>query len=118
MVALASSLHPGMEFRQADAEHLPFTDGTFAAVVSNFVEIRTFEFRHRLRSTDELWAAMTEGTVRTAATVSGQPLSVQRDIRAAFDDLASAYLVDGGLDVPVSFKIAVGAKDAQATLRA
>jgi hypothetical protein len=56
---------------------------------------------------------MTEGTVRTAAMVYGQPLSVQRDIHAAFDDLASAHVVDGELEIPVSIKIAVGAKDAQ-----
>jgi SAM-dependent methyltransferase len=36
MVALASSLHPGVEFREADAEALPFGAGAFDAVVSNF----------------------------------------------------------------------------------
>ncbi len=37
MVGLASSLHPGIDFRQADAEALPFDDGSFDAVVSNFI---------------------------------------------------------------------------------
>jgi SAM-dependent methyltransferase len=37
MVALAKSLHPGVEFQQGDAEHLPFPDTTFDAVVGNFV---------------------------------------------------------------------------------
>jgi SAM-dependent methyltransferase len=36
MVALAASLHPEVEFREADAEALPFAAGDFDAVVSNF----------------------------------------------------------------------------------
>ena len=36
MVALAASLHPGVEFREADVEALPFDAGAFDAVVSNF----------------------------------------------------------------------------------
>jgi len=36
MVALASSLHPGVEFREADAEALPFDPGAFDSVVCNF----------------------------------------------------------------------------------
>lgn len=36
MVALAADLHPSVEFREADAEALPFDDGAFDAVVSNF----------------------------------------------------------------------------------
>jgi len=37
MVALARRLHPGLEFREADAHALPFEDGAFDAVVGNFV---------------------------------------------------------------------------------
>ena len=36
MVALASRLHPGVEFRHADAHALPFEDSSFDAVVGNF----------------------------------------------------------------------------------
>jgi SAM-dependent methyltransferase len=36
MVALAATLHPEVEFRQADAEALPFADASFDAVVCNF----------------------------------------------------------------------------------
>jgi SAM-dependent methyltransferase len=36
MVALAASLHAGVEFREADAEALPFDAGECDAVVSNF----------------------------------------------------------------------------------
>jgi SAM-dependent methyltransferase len=37
MVALARELSPGLEFRRADVERLPFADGAFDAVVGNFV---------------------------------------------------------------------------------
>ena len=37
MVALASSRHPELTFQVADAEHLPFADDTFDAVVGNFI---------------------------------------------------------------------------------
>ena len=36
MLKLARSLHPGIEFQEADAEALPNPDGTFDSVVSNF----------------------------------------------------------------------------------
>ena len=36
MVALARTLHPGIEFVHGDAEHLQFTDASFDAVVANF----------------------------------------------------------------------------------
>jgi SAM-dependent methyltransferase len=36
MVELARELHPGLDFRQADAQALPFEDGCFDAVVGNF----------------------------------------------------------------------------------
>ena len=37
MVGVARQLHPGIDFRQADAAALPFEAGSFDAVVSNFV---------------------------------------------------------------------------------
>jgi SAM-dependent methyltransferase len=37
MVVLAAGLHPGLEFRQADAHELPFDDASFDAVVGNFL---------------------------------------------------------------------------------
>jgi SAM-dependent methyltransferase len=37
MVSLAARLHPGLVFRQADVHELPFEDGSFDAVVGNFV---------------------------------------------------------------------------------
>lgn len=37
MVELASRIHPGIEFREADAERLPFGAGSFDAVAANFL---------------------------------------------------------------------------------
>jgi SAM-dependent methyltransferase len=37
MVAVARQRHPRIQFHEADAEHLPFGNGTFDAVVSNCV---------------------------------------------------------------------------------
>lgn len=37
MVELASKIHPGIGFRVADAERLPFGEGAFDAVVANFM---------------------------------------------------------------------------------
>jgi SAM-dependent methyltransferase len=36
MIELAKKLNPGIEFRVADVEHLPFADASFDAVVCNF----------------------------------------------------------------------------------
>src|SRR6516164_4006202 len=36
MIALARAGHPGIRFEEGDAEALPFADGSFDAVVSNF----------------------------------------------------------------------------------
>jgi SAM-dependent methyltransferase len=37
VLALAARLHPGVDFRRADAHGLPFEAGTFTAVVANFL---------------------------------------------------------------------------------
>jgi SAM-dependent methyltransferase len=37
MIAVARDLHPRLEFREADAQALPFEDASFDAVVGNFV---------------------------------------------------------------------------------
>jgi SAM-dependent methyltransferase len=36
MIELARRLYPGIDFREADVEHLPFSDGTLDAVVCAF----------------------------------------------------------------------------------
>ncbi len=193
MVSLARTLCPGLEFRQADAEQLPFVDGSFDAVIANFlilhvgrpeqvaaglarvlrpgaklalstwdvperarllgvlveavaeaggqpttdvppgppifrfadegefarlvdgvglrdVDVRTVAFTHRSSSSEELWNGLIGGTVRTRALVLAQPEGTQAHIRAAFDRLVRPYATDGGLEIPVSVKLASGRK--------
>ena len=72
------------------------------------VRVQTVAFAVRLPSAAALWEGLLEGTVRTRAMVLGQPEATRRRIRAAFEDLASQHQVEGGLDVPVSVKVASG----------
>ncbi len=191
MVALARRLHPEIDFRQADAERLPFDAGSFDAVVGNFmilhvgrpeqaaaeltrvldvdgkvalstwdvperarllgvlvdaladvgaqppadlpagppffrfaddtefaallsdaglidVEVQRVSFIHSFASGDDLWQGLIDGTVRTRALVHAQPEAVQAEIRSAFDRRVRPYATDGGLQLPVSVKVASG----------
>jgi SAM-dependent methyltransferase len=191
MVSLARRLRPEIEFHEADAERLPFADGSFDAAVANFliphvgrpehiaaelarvlrpdgklalstwdvperarllgvlvdaaaevgaqlpadippgppffrfseeaefvrlldeaglsdVAVRTVAFTHRVASGDELWDGLMGGTVRIRALVLAQPQDVQARIRAAFDRLVRPYATNGGLELPVSVKLASG----------
>ena len=191
MVAIATAQYPGLDFRQGDAENLPFPDQSFDAVVSNFgighfprperavrefvrvlapdgvvalswwdvpvrhrlngiffdavnevqasppadlptgppmfrfsddqefsallrsaglaqVEVQAYAFVHRLGSAEELWNGILGGTVRTSIGIRRQPKEVRDRIRATFDRLVQAYAKDGGIQIPVAFKIAAG----------
>jgi hypothetical protein len=63
---------------------------------------------HRLPSGDALWEGILGGTVRTAATIAGQPVEVQAEIRAAFERRIRPYVASDGLALPVSVKLASG----------
>jgi len=189
MVALGASLHPEIEFRRANAECLPFADGSFDAVVGNFlvphlgkpeqaiaemtrvltrggrlaltawdapertrvlgalldaveragatpppdlppgppffrfsaddkfaallaqaglegIEIQTLSFTHPLSGSTELWEGLLEGTVRTGPLVLWQTVETQERIRIEFERLLDEYAVDGGIELPVSVKLA------------
>jgi SAM-dependent methyltransferase len=193
MVALARRLRPELDFRQADAEKLPFGDGEFDAVIANFlvphvgrpervaaelarvlapggrlalstwdvpsrgrlvgvladavhqagaappadlppgpplfrfadeaefsrllagagleeVEVRTVTYRQRVAGAEQLWEAFLHGAVRIGAMVRGQPEPVRARIRAAFDRLVEEHATDGGVELPVSVKLATGRK--------
>ena len=195
MLSLARRRHPELEFRRGDAEALPFPDGSFDAVVANFVMlhvgrpeqavaefarilvpdgrvaltvwdvperarvlgvlieavaaagasppqdipigppffrfaddeefgallrgqgledvvVRTIAFSHREASSEALWQGLLGGTVRTAALIRGQTGDMQRQIRAEFDRIVRQHEVDGGLELPVSVKLASGRKPA------
>jgi SAM-dependent methyltransferase len=72
------------------------------------VIVRAFSFAHCLASPDELWNGILRGTVRTSIGIRRQPKAVQARIRAAFDRLVQACFVEGGISVPVAFKVASG----------
>ncbi|MGH3952018.1 MAG: hypothetical protein ACRDSE_23370 [Pseudonocardiaceae bacterium] len=65
-------------------------------------------YTHRVASVDEWWNGVLGGTVRTSALVASQPAEMQQRTRTAFDRLAAVYAASGGLELPVSVKIASG----------
>jgi SAM-dependent methyltransferase len=91
-----------------------FSDDTeFAALLAGAgyddVSVVTVAFRHTLPSADALWDGLLAGTVRTSATVLGQPPEARRAIREAFEGLVAGYAgADGTLRLPVSVKLAAG----------
>jgi SAM-dependent methyltransferase len=72
------------------------------------VIVRAFSFAHCLSSPDDLWNGILRGTVRTSIGIRRQPKAVQARIRAAFNRLVQACIVERGISVPVAFKIASG----------
>lgn len=72
------------------------------------IQVRHIRFVHRVSSAAALWDDLLAGTVRMSATISGQPPATQSRIRAAFDQRTAPYAVAGGLDLPVSVKVASG----------
>jgi ubiquinone/menaquinone biosynthesis C-methylase UbiE len=193
MLSLARRLHPQLDFRFGNAEALPFADGSFDAVVANFVllhvgrperaaaefarvldadgrvaltvwdfpsqarfhgvlldamaqagasspqdiplgppifrfsdeqefagllreqglddiDVRTVSFSHAQPSPDALWRGLLAGTVRLSAMILQQTHDMQREIRAAFDQIAQQYQAGAGLALPVSVKLASARK--------
>lgn len=72
MIALAKRRHPHVDFRQADAEHLPFSDGTFDVGVSNLLvphlpspEVGVAELVRVVKSGGRLAASMWDAPSRS-----------------------------------------------------
>jgi SAM-dependent methyltransferase len=76
------------------------------------VRIETVRFRHHFPGADALWDGLLGATVRTRSLVLSQPAEVQGEIRAAFDRLVDGYATEGGIEVPVSVKVASGRRPA------
>lgn len=72
--------------------------------------LSTISFSHRVGSVDELWEGCVGGSVRTAEIIRRQEEPARRRIRDAFDRLAERYRTDGGLEVPVSVRLAAAQK--------
>jgi SAM-dependent methyltransferase len=54
----------------------------------------------------DLYDCLIDGTVRARALVAGQRETTQARIRAALDRRTAEYAADGGLDLPISVKLA------------
>ena len=79
------------------------------------VEVTTVEFTHHAASADEVWEGLRRGTVRMRALVFDQPEDVRERIRATFARRLGEYICpSGGLDIPVSVKVASGVRGANA----
>jgi ubiquinone/menaquinone biosynthesis C-methylase UbiE len=70
--------------------------------------VTTIGFTIHPISVDALWTSVLAATVRTASTITRESLTVQQQIRAAFDRLTTEYLTEDGLVVPVSVKLIAG----------
>ena len=69
------------------------------------VAVTTVGFNHHF--TGDLYDCLLEGTVRSRALVASQPEATQARVRAVLDRLSREYIAaDGGLDIPVSVKLA------------
>jgi hypothetical protein len=72
--------------------------------------VKAYSFTHRLASAEELWNGILGGTVRTSIGIRRQTKEIQDRIRTVFERLVQPYVVEGGLRVPVAFKIGAGRK--------
>jgi SAM-dependent methyltransferase len=72
------------------------------------VTVEAVEFPLELKSGDELWTGLIEGSVRVRPLVVGQPPEMQREIRTHFDELVAEYRTEDGFAVPVAVKLASG----------
>lgn len=74
------------------------------------VDVRTVDFDLHLESADELWDGLVEGSVRVRPMILGQTKELQGRIRAHYEALFEEFRAQDGFDVPVSVKVASGAK--------
>jgi hypothetical protein len=72
------------------------------------VQLRTISSTHKLSGADELWDVIVRGTVRMRALLISQPEEARARIRAALDRVVGEYATDGGIELPVSIKLAAG----------
>jgi SAM-dependent methyltransferase len=83
-------------------------EGEFARLLQDAglvdVTVSTVAFTYHFAG--DLFDCLVDGTVRVRSLVFGQPEATQARVRAALDRLTARYAVDGGLDLPVSVKVA------------
>ena len=69
MIELATRSYPGMDFRVAEVEHLPFTDRSFDAVVCNFGLGHFPCLKARPRRQDRVALRIADSTSRTSSVL-------------------------------------------------
>jgi SAM-dependent methyltransferase len=70
------------------------------------VAVKTVGFTYHF--TGDLFDYLLDATVRARALVVGQPEAIRARIRAVFDRVSAEYVADGGLNLPISVKVASG----------
>lgn len=90
-------------------------DGEFGALLASAgldqVSVGTHPFTYRVPTADALWTGSMGSLARTSALVASQTPELQHRIRSLFDARLHAYRsADGGIDLPMCFKIAAGEK--------
>jgi hypothetical protein len=78
-------------------------------------ELRTISFSYAEPSPEALWRGLLGETVRISALILGQPSTIQKEIRAAFDQIAQQYDRGERLELPVSVKLASAQRPAGST---
>jgi SAM-dependent methyltransferase len=94
MVALARRLYPGIEFRHADAQRLPFADESFDAVTGNFAILH---FASPERAAEEFARVLVPGG-RLALSTWGPPDSCR--LAGVFADAVAEIAAPPPADVP------------------
>ncbi len=90
-------------FRFADDDELNAllsTNGFVETVVS------THAFAHPAPSGEAIWTGIIRGSVRTSAVINQQEPDVQTAARRAFDRTIAAATTGGGIEIPISVKLA------------
>ena len=106
--ALPSSLPSGPDFYRfaSDSEF----SGLLSGAGLQKIRVQTLHFKHTVPSTDHLWRGFAEGGVRNRALLMLQSEAVRRQIRSEFDRRLAAFKTSKGYEVPLSVKLASGAK--------
>jgi ubiquinone/menaquinone biosynthesis C-methylase UbiE len=89
-------------------------DAAFSALLEGAglrdVRVDRIAFELELVDADELWDGLLAGSVRVRPMIMGQTDEVRREIRRRYDELLEPFRAEEGLAVPVSVKLASGAK--------
>jgi SAM-dependent methyltransferase len=82
------------------------------------VAVTTLGFTHRVIGAEQVWNGILDGTVRTAALITGQTDDVRRRIQEAFVANLERRRRGDHLELPVSVKLATGVAPARAAAAA